>query len=139
MDKTQFDKILSYINCGVEEGAVLEAGGGRQGDRGFFVQPTVFSGVTDTMKIAKEEIFGPVQSILKFTDLEEVTQEESMTCQDHLQAIQRANNTPYGLAAGILTKDLQTALQFSQRVQAGSVWVNCYDHTVAHVSQGGGS
>ena len=98
------------------------------------------------MSIAKEEIFGPVQSILKFSNLEEVNPGARLrrgiqidktnpgraenVC---LQAIERANATSYGLAAGILTKDLQTALQFSQRVEAGSIWVNCYDHTVAHV------
>jgi len=123
IDRVQRDKILGFIESGKREGATLEAGGSCEGERGFFIQPTVFSGVADHMSIAKEEIFGPVQSILKFTNLEE--------------AIQRANATSYGLAAGILTKDLQSALQFSQRVEAGSIWVNCYDHTVAHTPFGG--
>ena len=123
VNKTQFEKVLGYIQSGVEEGARLEAGGGRQGDKGYFLQPTVFSGVEDQMKIAREEIFGPVQSILKFKTLDE--------------AIQRANNTNYGLAAGILTKDINSATKFSQSVEAGSVWVNCYDHTLAHTPFGG--
>ena len=123
INRTQLDKILGYIQQGREEGARVEAGGQRHGDKGYFVQPTVFSGVEDQMKIARDEIFGPVQSILKFSSLEE--------------AIERANRTSYGLAAGILTKDISTGLQFSQAVQAGSVWVNCYDHTNAHTPFGG--
>ena len=123
INKTQFDKILGYIQAGEEDGAKLEAGGKRHGDLGYFVQPTVFSGVEDTMRIAKEEIFGPVQSILKFSSLEEV--------------ITRCNATEYGLAAGILTRDMDTGLRFSQGVAAGSVWINCYDHTIAHTPFGG--
>ena len=72
IDRAQIDKVLGFIEAGVAEGAVLECGGGREGERGFFLQPTVFSGVTDSMAIASQEIFGPVQSILKFSDLEEV-------------------------------------------------------------------
>ena len=112
-----------HIQAGEEDGAKLEAGGKRHGDLGYFVQPTVFSGVEDTMRIAKEEIFGPVQSILKFSSLEEV--------------ITRCNATEYGLAAGILTRDMDTGLRFSQGVAAGSVWINCYDHTIAHTPFGG--
>jgi len=111
------------IESGVKEGAKLEAGGKRFGEKGFFIEPTVFSGVKDDMKIAKEEIFGPVQSIIKFSTLEE--------------AIKRANSTSYGLAAGIITKDINKALMFSQAVQAGSVWINCYDHTLAQTPFGG--
>jgi len=123
IDKKQFDKILGLIQSGVEEGAKLEAGGKRFGDKGYFIEPTVFSGVGETMKIAKEEIFGPVQSILKFSTIEE--------------AIAKANKTHYGLAAGIITNDINKALQFSQAVQAGSVWINCYDHTLAQTPFGG--
>ena len=123
VNKTQFEKVLGYIQSGLEEGAQVEAGGERHGDKGYFIQPTVFSGVEDQMKIAREEIFGPVQSILTFKTLDE--------------AIRRANNTNYGLAAGILTKDINKATKFSQAVQAGSVWVNCYDHTLAHTPFGG--
>jgi len=123
IDKKQFDKILGLIESGVQEGAKLEAGGKRFGEKGFFIEPTVFSGVRDDMKIAKEEIFGPVQSIIKFSTVEE--------------AIRRANSTSYGLAAGIITKDINKAMMFSQAVQAGSVWINCYDHTLAQTPFGG--
>lgn len=123
IDRTQMNTILGYVQSGHQEGAKLQAGGQRIGEKGFFIQPTVFSEVTDSMKIAKEEIFGPVQSILKFNDLDEV--------------IERANYTKYGLAAGIVTKDIDKAIQFSQRVEAGSVWVNCYDYTVAQTPFGG--
>ena len=123
VSKVQFDKILGFIKSGEDEGARLEAGGKRSGEIGYFVEPTVFSGVEDNMKIASEEIFGPVQSILKFSTIDEV--------------LERCNNTNYGLAAGILTNNINTALMFSQGVEAGSVWINCYDHTIAHTPFGG--
>ena len=100
IDKAQFDKVLSLISAGKAEGAKLECGGERLGDRGYFVQPTVFSGVQDNMTIAREEIFGPVQSIFKFSTMEEL--------------IERANDTTYGLAAGVLTSNINNALTFSQ-------------------------
>ena len=100
VDKAQFDKVLSLISAGKAEGAKLECGGGRLGDQGYFIQPTVFSGVQDNMTIAKEEIFGPVQSIFKFSTMEEV--------------IERANDTTYGLAAGVLTSNINNALTFAQ-------------------------
>jgi acyl-CoA reductase-like NAD-dependent aldehyde dehydrogenase len=108
----QFDKIMSLIDTGRKEGAKLQTGGQRAGSKGFFIQPTVFSDVTDNMTIAKEEIFGPVQSIFKFKTIDEV--------------IDRCNNTRYGLAAGVFTQDLDKALQFSQQIQAGVVWVNTF-------------
>lgn len=112
IDEEQFNKILAMIQTGVKQGAKLELGGSPASTKGYFIQPTVFSNVTDNMTIAREEIFGPVQQILKFSTLDEV--------------IQRANDTPYGLAAGIVTKNIETALVFAQSVQAGSVWVNCF-------------
>ncbi|XP_041517138.1 aldehyde dehydrogenase, cytosolic 1 [Microtus oregoni] len=112
IDKEQQNKILDLIESGKKEGAKLECGGGRWGNKGFFVQPTVFSNVTDEMRIAKEEIFGPVQQIMKFKSIDDV--------------IKRANNTSYGLAAGVFTKDLDKALTVSSALQAGLVWVNCY-------------
>jgi aldehyde dehydrogenase (NAD+) len=113
VDKAQFDKIMSYIDKGNAEGAKCVAGGDRLGDRGYFVQPTVFDGVTDSMSIATDEIFGPVMSILTFDDWEEL--------------IARANNTFYGLAAAIWTRNVGRAHEFAKRVRAGTVWVNCYD------------
>lgn len=123
VDDEMFNKVLSLIESGKKEGAKLECGGERFGNEGFFVKPTVFSNVADDMKIAREEIFGPVQTIIKFKTLAEV--------------IERANNTNYGLAAGIITNDLNTALIFAQSVNAGSVWVNCYDAVVPQCPFGG--
>lgn len=113
VDEEQFNKILSLIEAGKDGGAKLECGGGRVGDKGYFIQPTVFSGVTDDMRIAKEEIFGPVQSLFKFKTMEE--------------ALERANNTNYGLAAAIFSDNVNTIMQFTQGILAGSVWVNCYE------------
>jgi len=112
IDKESFDKVLEMVESGKSEGALLECGGDQIGEKGFFVKPTVFSGVKDHMRIAREEIFGPVQSILKFETMEEL--------------IERVNDTSYGLAAGVLTSNLNNALVFTQAVQAGAVWVNCY-------------
>jgi len=123
IDKTQFDKILALIDSGKKSGAKLECGGERSGDKGFFIQPTVFSGVEDHMQIAKEEIFGPVQQILKFKTEDEV--------------IERANSTCYGLAAAVLTKDLERALYVSNSIRAGTVWINCYDVLTAQAPFGG--
>lgn len=110
----QMDKILDLIESGKRNGAKLETGGVRHGDKGFFVQPTIFSSVRDNHKIAREEIFGPVMQILKFKTADEV--------------IQRANDSDYGLAAGVFTKDLDKALVVSNGLRAGSVWVNTYDN-----------
>ncbi|KAL0882271.1 hypothetical protein ABMA27_000800 [Loxostege sticticalis] len=112
VDDVMFKKVLGYIEKGKQEGATLLAGGKRVGTTGYYIEPTVFANVKDDMTIAKEEIFGPVQSILKFDTLEEV--------------IDRANNTNYGLAAGIFTTNLNNALQFSKHVESGTVWVNTY-------------
>jgi aldehyde dehydrogenase (NAD+) len=112
IDNTQFEKIMSYIDSGRHEGAELLTGGRRVGDKGYFVEPTVFADVHDGMKIAREEIFGPVMSIAKFRELEEV--------------IPRANNTQYGLAAGVWTRDIGKAHAIANSVKAGTVWVNCF-------------
>jgi aldehyde dehydrogenase (NAD+) len=113
VDQTQFEKVLSYIDAGKQEGARLLSGGSRVGDRGYFVAPTVFADVKDDMKIAREEIFGPVMSILKFSSIDEV--------------VERANTTMYGLAAAVWTRDITKAHAIANRVRAGTVWVNCYD------------
>eukprot|EP01027_Heterolobosea_sp_BB2_P006902 GEZU01010340.1.p1 GENE.GEZU01010340.1~~GEZU01010340.1.p1 ORF type:complete len:384 (-),score=167.56 GEZU01010340.1:605-1756(-) len=113
IDQEQFDKILSYIESGKQEGAKLMCGGKRLGDKGFFIEPTVFADVKDDMKIAREEIFGPVMSIIKFKTIEEV--------------IERANNSNYGLAAAVFTKDITKAINVSNGLRAGTVWVNCYN------------
>jgi aldehyde dehydrogenase (NAD+) len=113
VDKDQFEKVMGYIEAGKREGAKLLCGGEPAGKKGYFVQPTVFADVKDEMKIAREEIFGPVMSIIKFKDIDEV--------------VKRANSTAYGLAAAVWTKDISKALAISNRVRAGTVWVNCYD------------
>lgn len=123
VDDEMFNKVLGYIDSAKKEGAKLEVGGERIGSKGYFIQPTVFSNVTDNMKIAKEEIFGPVQSIFKFKTIDEV--------------IERANNTCYGLASGVVTNNINNALVFAQAVEAGSVWVNCYDAVVPQAPFGG--
>ncbi|XP_041014594.1 benzaldehyde dehydrogenase, mitochondrial-like isoform X2 [Juglans microcarpa x Juglans regia] len=123
IDTEQFEKILGYIRSGVEDGATLEAGGGRLGNKGYYIKPTVFSNVKDDMLIAREEIFGPVQSILKYKDLDDV--------------IHRANSTPYGLAAGVFTQDIDTANTLTRALRAGTVWVNCFDTFDAAIPFGG--
>ena len=123
VDKEQFERILGYIRLGQKEGAKLLCGGERLGERGFFIKPTVFGDVQDGMRIAKEEIFGPVQPLFKFKKIEEV--------------IQRANNTRYGLAAAVFTRDLDKAIYFTQALQAGTVWVNTYNIVTCHTPFGG--
>ena len=113
VDQAQFDKILKYIDIGKQEGAKCLTGGARHGDQGYFIEPTLFDGVTDEMQIATDEIFGPVMSILTFKDTEDL--------------IHRANNTFYGLAAAVWSRDIGKAHLLADRVRAGTVWVNCYD------------
>lgn len=113
VSQLQYDRIMGYIKAGKDEGAVVETGGERHGDKGYFIQPTVFSNVTPKMKIAQEEIFGPVCTIAKFSTEEEV--------------IEAAHDTTYGLAAAVHTKDLATAIRVSNALKAGTVWVNCYN------------
>ncbi|XP_075569845.1 retinaldehyde dehydrogenase 3 isoform X2 [Pelecanus crispus] len=123
IDQNQFDKILELIESGKKEGAKLECGGLAIEDRGLFIKPTVFSEVTDNMRIAKEEIFGPVQPIMKFKSIEEV--------------IRRANSTEYGLTAAVFTKNLDRALTLASALQSGTVWINCYNALYAQAPFGG--
>ena len=113
IDQAQLDKIMSFIESGRDEGAKLVCGGERVGDRGYFVQPTVFADVQDGMKIAREEIFGPVMSIIPFKGVDEV--------------VSRANCTEYGLAAAVWTRDIKKAHAIADSLRAGTVWVNCYN------------
>jgi aldehyde dehydrogenase (NAD+) len=113
VDQAQLDKVMGYIDSGRGEGATVACGGDRIGNRGYFIRPTVFSDVQDEMKIAKEEIFGPVMSVIPFDNLEEV--------------IARANRTKYGLAAAVWTRDIRKALAVANGVRAGTIWVNCYN------------
>ena len=116
-------KVLNYIEKGKQDGATLLAGGKRIGEKGYFIEPTVFSDCTDDMSIVEEEIFGPVIACLKFSSMEEV--------------IQRANNTKYGLAAGVLTQDLFTAHKMAKELEAGTVWVNSWNVFDANLPFGG--
>jgi aldehyde dehydrogenase (NAD+) len=113
VDQAQFDKVLSYIDKGKKQGARCVTGGERLGDKGYFIKPTIFADVADDMAIARDEIFGPVLSVIKFHDIEEV--------------IRRANGTDYGLAAAVWTRDIGKAHAIADRVRAGTVWINCYD------------
>jgi aldehyde dehydrogenase (NAD+) len=113
IDRTQFDRVMEYVESGRSEGATLVCGGDRIGSRGYFMRPAIFADVHDEMKIASEEIFGPVMSVIPFKTVDEV--------------IARANQTKYGLAAAVWTRDIKRALAVANGVRAGTVWVNCYN------------
>lgn len=111
VSKLQYDRIMGYIEAGKKEGATIETGGERHGDKGYFIKPTIFTNVTADMKIMREEIFGPVVAVAKFKTEEEV--------------IHLGNDSSYGLAAAVHTKNINTALRVSNELRAGTVWVNC--------------
>ena len=111
--REQQERVLNFIDSGKKEGATIHCGGGKPNLPGYFVEPTVFSGVTDGMKIAREEIFGPVMNILPFGNIEEV--------------VERSNRTQFGLAAAVWTRDIKKAHRMARSLRAGTVWINCYD------------
>ncbi|KAL4806802.1 aldehyde dehydrogenase domain-containing protein [Aspergillus unguis] len=113
VSQLQFDRIMEYINHGKQSGATVAIGGDRHGKEGYFIQPTVFTDVTSDMKIAQEEIFGPVVTVQKF--------------KDEAEAIKIGNGTEYGLAAAVHTKNVNTAIRVSNALKAGTVWINNYN------------
>ena len=114
--KEQMEKVMSYIDIGISDGGVIHSGGKRSidhgRDKGFYVEPTVFTDVTNDMRIARDEIFGPVVAVMPFKDESDL--------------IDKANDTIYGLAAGIWTQDIDRAMRFAKKIDAGTVWINTY-------------
>jgi aldehyde dehydrogenase (NAD+) len=126
VSQEQMQAVLGYIEAGKKEGAKLIAGGNRvsvDGGKGYFIEPTIFGGVTNDMKIAQEEIFGPVLATLAFDDVDQV--------------IEQANDNPYGLAAAVWTRDVKRAHAVSRRLKAGTVWINTYGLMDAAMPFGG--
>ena len=126
VSQEQMQTVLGYIEAGKKEGAKLIAGGNRvsvDGGKGFFIEPTIFGGVKNDMKIAQEEIFGPVLATLAFDDVDQV--------------IAQANNNPYGLAAAVWTRDVKKAHSVSRQLKAGTVWINTYGLMDASLPFGG--
>ncbi|MGH7275503.1 MAG: aldehyde dehydrogenase family protein [Candidatus Rokuibacteriota bacterium] len=126
VSKAQMETVLSYIDAGKQEGARLVAGGGRVsvgGGKGYFIAPTIFDGVTNRMKIAREEIFGPVLSVIPFKSIED--------------GLAQGNETSYGLAAAVWTRDVAKALRAARAIRAGTVWVNAYNLFDAALPFGG--
>ncbi|GFF32063.1 aldehyde dehydrogenase [Aspergillus udagawae] len=123
VSQVQYDRIMGYIDEGKKAGATVVTGGARHGEKGYYIQPTIFADVHEDMKIVKEEIFGPVCTVQKFSSEEE--------------AIEIANNTNYGLAAAVHTTDLNTAIRVSNAIRAGTVWINNYNTFLAQMPFGG--
>ncbi len=123
VSEEQFNKVCGYLESGKQEGAKAITGGKREGNRGYFVQPTVLVDTTENMKVVREEIFGPVVTATPFTDINEIAA--------------KANDTIYGLAAGIWTRDIKKAHALASKLRAGTVWINCYNVFDAALPFGG--
>ncbi|PHZ83585.1 aldehyde dehydrogenase family protein [Paremcibacter congregatus] len=113
VSQTQFDRVMGYINSGREEGADVIAGGGRRGDQGYFIEPTVLGNTTRDMKVVREEIFGPVVCVQRYSDVSEIPA--------------LANDTVYGLGASIWTRDVGNIINIVPKIKSGTVWVNCHN------------
>jgi phenylacetaldehyde dehydrogenase len=112
VSKDQFDRVKSYLEVGKKEGAKVAIGGDTGSGKGYFVNPTIFTGVNNNMRIAREEIFGPVASVIPF--------------KDETDAVLQGNDTTYGLAAAVWTRDISRAHKVARALKAGTVWVNTY-------------
>lgn len=123
VDKIQFDKIMSYIAGAKNQGIDVATGGGRVGDKGYFVEPTIFVDVPDSATMQREEIFGPVMGIAKWNDEDDV--------------LRRCNDSNFGLAAGIFSNDTNTINRATRKIRAGTVWVNCFNNFDAATPFGG--
>jgi len=124
VSKVQFERVTGFLKSGKDEGARTVAGGGRHGNAGYFVQPTVLDGTQENMRVYQEEIFGPVVTVTPFKDVDE-------------DLIRRANDTVYGLAAGIWSGDMRRAHRIANKLRAGTVWINCYNIFDASMPFGG--
>jgi aldehyde dehydrogenase (NAD+) len=116
-------RIMDYINSGKQQGARVHLGGERHGKEGYWIQPTIFTDTRPDMRIVKEEIFGPVGVVIKFEDEEDV--------------LRQANDTMYGLAAAVFTKDIMRGIKFAHKLHAGTAWVNCINSLHPNVPFGG--
>jgi len=123
VSEEQLNRVCSYLESGLSEGAKAVTGGARQGDKGYFVKPTVLVNTNEKMKVVREEIFGPVVTVIPFKDTEDL--------------VTQANNSVYGLAAGIWTRDIQKAHRLATQLRAGTVWINCYNIFDAALPFGG--
>jgi aldehyde dehydrogenase (NAD+) len=123
ISERQLDRVLGYVQRGIDEGATLRSGGQRLAGKGYYLAPTVFSDVENSMTIARDEIFGPVASVIRFSDEDE--------------AVAIANDSPYTLAAAVWTNDLTRAHLVAERIRAGTVWVNTYGQTDNRLPWGG--
>ncbi|KAI6157364.1 aldehyde dehydrogenase [Pisolithus tinctorius] len=123
VSQIQYDRIMGYIDSGKKEGAKVHIGGERHGSDGYYIQPTIFTDSNPDMRIVQEEIFGPVSVVIKFKDEEDV--------------VRQANDTLYGLAAAVFTKDMSRAITTAHKLKAGTLWVNCYNQLNSNVPFGG--
>ena len=123
VSEEQLNRVCGYLESGIKEGAKATVGGSREGDKGYFVKPTVLVNTNDKMKVVQEEIFGPVVTAIPFSDPNEI--------------VSRANDTIYGLAAGVWTRDVKKAHSIASKLKAGTVWINCYNVFDAALPFGG--